>query len=69
MMFILAGLYLVGVAVCIPLFFDRDDPWGMAFAIFWPLLVLSALVLGIIGTATVFYRFLFHDTLPPPEDL
>jgi hypothetical protein len=57
MIFTLVGLYLIGVAVCIPLFFDRDDPWGIVFALMWPLLVLA-------GLAGVFFGAFTNDEDP-----
>ena len=62
---LLFGLYLVGAAVCVPLFFDRDDPWGIAFALLWPLLVLAALGVGFVGLCRLAYASIFPG---PPID-
>jgi hypothetical protein len=66
-LWLLGGMWLIGAAICIPLFFDRDDPWGVAFALLWPLLVLAALAGMFLGACRVVHAFLFNDT--PPEDL
>jgi hypothetical protein len=67
MIWLCGGIYLVGVAVCIPLFFDKDDPWGIAFALLWPLLLLGAVGVLIIGVAQHAHMFFFGPTLPPED--
>jgi hypothetical protein len=62
MIFIFGGFYFLGVAICIPLFFDRDDPWGIVWAVLWPVLVLAAIAGLFLGACANFYAFIFHDT-------
>lgn len=58
---LLIGAWLVGSAICIPLFYDHDDPWGIAWGLAWPLLLLAAIAGAFFGACVNFYTFIFDD--------
>lgn len=65
---LLIGAWLVGSAICIPLFYDHDDPWGIAWGLAWPLLLLAAIAGLFLGACANFYAFMFGDTAFDSED-
>jgi hypothetical protein len=61
---LLVGLYLIGVAVALPVFYDDDDLWFLVWATLWPVLVFGTIV----GTCTGSLALLIEKLVSKRDD-
>lgn len=61
---LLIGLYILGVGISLPVFYDEEDLWFLVWCFLWPVLLFGAMV----GTFTGSLALLLEKLTKPKKD-